>query len=198
MMTYAQCTIEGPNQLKVGEESVYHVPTEYAQCEDCHQWKAIGALGIQRDNRKHKVTVYPKGAGKVALGVMLLTPNGIEQCSKNITIVRDNMASQGSYAVDTPKKVDCDITISDFKEVKYQDNTVAFFPNSKDDSYMYTWEANYTQGGEPKVSNEKVPVFDNNTNNMIEKVTLNITSKKCLKKYSKKYTPSFWQYFNSK
>lgn len=214
----SQCMIQGANEVKVGEQAVYQVPSEFAQCADCHQWKVSGFANLNGDLRKNEIRVTANQPGAVMLSLTMLTPNGVEQCTKSINFVgeaveinryqspqntqsyqnsQNNQNYYSNYYNPKTPKVDCDIDIRTFKEVKYEDNSVAFFPTIRDNNYSYKWEAFYVNGIQPRVSEEKVSTFDNNLPNYIEKVALTVTSKRCIKKLSKTYNESYWMFLNS-
>lgn len=189
-IAYAQCTVQGNESLQIGEQGVYTISTEDAQCKDCHQWKIFGeSASLVGDDRKNRVGIFANKSGSITVNVTVLTPRGIEECSKKIDIQGDD-----SVHMVTPPK-NCDIVIDDFKEVKYDEKTAAFFPIHRKNDYKYDWEVYYANGTKQK-SEERIPTFEYTPENYIQKIEANITSNKCMKKLTKKYDQMYWKVFN--
>lgn len=179
---FSQCNIIGKSHIGFNETAEYTIDVD-AQCPDCYQWKNPNNNAIIMDNGIQKtIGLKGTGNGQTILHATVLTPQGVSTCSKVIEITGGNNASS---------TFNCDIGITDIKEAKFSDDTIALFPNNSDGTtYNYLWTANYSNG-ESKTSNEKVPQLPY----PFKSIKLKVTSKKCLKEYSKTYDDNFWQYF---
>lgn len=202
MQLSAQCNIAGPSSINVSEETAYIIPNEIAQCKDCHLWVALGSdFLISGDNRQNSVKVKATNGGRKILSATVLTSKGILQCCKNIDVLiatsgtpSSNSSITTSSTASQNSQPACDVKVDNFKEVKYDEGIVTFFPNSNDASYIYNWTISY-DNGETKTSNEKIPQFSYSAENGIKTVRVKIISAKCYKDYSKTYDSNFWKYF---
>lgn len=189
----AQCNISGKSSISVLSEETYTVANELAQCKDCHLWVTVGGnTTIASDNRQNSVKIKANSGGREVLSLSVLTPQGLMQCSKNIDIVDGNGALP--VVSETAKSKNCDIQANNYKEVKYAEGIVSFFPNVTNDTFRYHWTANYFNG-DTMSSTEKVPQFPYTKENGITKVVVKINSSKCLKEFSKTYDGNFWKFF---
>lgn len=192
VMVFAQCNILGKSTINIADTETYTVENDNAQCPDCHLWVTIGGnTKIEGDFRKNKVTIQPIAGGRTVLSLSMLTSQGISQCSKNIDVIDRNITESRA---NVQNQTDCDITISGFKEVKYADGVVSFFPNEMQNNYKYTWTVVYGDGTQ-KTSNEKVPQFEYNREIGISTVRVKMMSSKCIKDLSKTYDVGFWKFF---
>lgn len=197
--SFAQCNISGKSTIKVLDEETYSVPTELAQCKDCHLWVGVGGnISLVGDNRQNTVKIKANSGGRQVISLAALTPQGLVQCSKNIDIVDGNGAlpvtSVTPTSSETPKTGNCDIEVNNYKEVKYADQIVSFFPNVTSDSYKYNWTVTY-QNGDSVSSTEKVPQFPFTKENGISRVKVKINSTKCVREFSKTYDSNYWRFF---
>ncbi|PIE50219.1 MAG: hypothetical protein CSA38_04390 [Flavobacteriales bacterium] len=196
---YGQCKIEGASSAVVGNNVSFSASVMDAQCQDCYQWAVAGAnASIISNNKRNEVLVNVPNLGEATLNLTVLTKNGVQRCTKNIQVVKDDkiVVREDKVIVRGDKIIPpCDIVIQDFKEIKYDDQTVAFFPNIRNKNYRYEWTAEYTYGS-PKTYDEKVSVFENKPLNTIKKVQLKVTSNRCVKKLVKEYTSNYWEIFN--
>ena len=193
----AQCTISGKSSIILNTEESYSVANETAQCKDCHLWVGVGTnASISGDNRQSIVKVKGNSVGRQVISVAILTQQGLMQCSKNIDIIENKIAAENSVTttLEPIQKPDCNIKISDFKEVKYADNIVTFFPIGDDHQFRYIWTAIYMDGKEI-TSKEKVPQFPFTKTVGIKTVKLQMISDKCLKSLSKTYDNNYWEFF---
>ncbi len=200
---FAQCTITGKSTIKVLDEETYSVQSGLAQCKECHLWISVGEnTQILGDNKLNSVKIKAISGGRQVLSLALLTPQGFVQCSKNIDILDSSEA--GILKNNTPESPaplaapaqspKCDIEVNNYKEVKYSENIVTFFPNVTNADYRYEWTANYANG-DAMQSSEKVPQFPFTKEKSITTVKLKITSQKCVREFSKTYDASYWKWF---
>ena len=187
---FAQCNINGKSTIKVNETETYVLENDDAQCTDCHLWVAIGGNSeLEGDTKKGSVKLKSTSGGRTVISLSVLTPKGLSQCSKNIDIITDN-----TTILNTQKNIDCDININGFKEVKYSEGIVTFFPSSTQNEYKYNWTAIY-KNGEQKTSLEKIPQFNYSKQNGIITMKVRIVSSKCMKDMSKTYDDTYWKFF---
>ncbi|WOC51297.1 hypothetical protein BPO_0650 [Bergeyella porcorum] len=190
---FAQCTIVGEEILEVNRSVTFSIENDNAQCPDCHLWRAKGDnLRIQGDFRKGKVSVTPLAVGKNELTLTILTAQGVSQCSKNIDVL-EKVAMAATPPLEY-NKMDCDINISDFKEIKYSEGIVSFFPNNTDNNFRYQWAVTHASG-EMVTSYEKVPKFQYNKEAGITSAKLRVISGRCIRDLSKTYDVGFWKFF---
>lgn len=201
----AQCTISGNAAMNAGDESVYTVTGDAAQCADCHLWVTVGSnTTISGDNRQQAVKLKAVAGGRQVLSAAVLTPQGLVQCSKNIDItdgkpqaaVNTSVPDVQAQTATAPQttKVDCDIEVNNYKEVKYAEGIVTFFPNVNQSRYSYEWTANYATG-EIMKSTEKVPQFPYTKEESITVVKLRVVSSACMREFTKTYDSSYWRWF---
>ena len=135
LSVYGQCSINGKETLSINETTTFSLDKDDAQCEDCHLWVPVGGnITIETDHKKAKIQVRTVASGKSVLSLAILTPQGLSQCSKNITII-DSKASATTTV--TAVKPDCGINMTNFKELKYDDSTVTFYPNENNGNHRY-------------------------------------------------------------
>ena len=203
ILLHAQCTISGKSTMNLNTEEIYSVPNETAQCKDCHLWVGVGnSASISGDNRQSSVKIKANATGRQVLSVAILTQQGLMQCSKNIDIIDSKLNTIGTNnsnngvttTLEPVQKPDCNIKINDFKEVKYAENIVSFFPIGDDNQYRYIWTAIYMDGREI-TSKEKVPQFPYTKTDGIKTVKLQMISDKCLRSLSKTYDNNYWEFF---
>ncbi len=205
--TFSQCNILGKSTINPNQTETYSVEVDNAQCNDCHLWSTIGSnLEIDGEFRKNNVKIKSINSGKAVLSLSLLTSQGLIICNKNLTIgangqseqiqnienqktVSDNISSNS-----TSTNPDCNINITNYKEVKFAEGIVSYFPDTTNNDIKYIWTAIY-QNGDQKESREKVPQFTYSKENGIQTLKLEAISNKCIKKYSKNYDITFWKFF---
>ncbi|MFC6267321.1 hypothetical protein [Frigoriflavimonas asaccharolytica] len=196
-IAHAQCNITGKSSIENQAEETYSIANEIAQCKDCHLWVGVGSNAtIVGDNRQNSVKIKANSAGRQIISLAVLTSQGLMQCSKNIDIT-DGKTSIKNSKITTKEPeptVDCNVKISDFKEVKYSENIVSFFPIGEDLQFKYIWTATYFDGREV-VSKEKIPQFPFTKTDGIRTVKLQMISDNCLKSLSRSYENNYWQYF---
>lgn len=196
-LLHAQCTITGNSTINLNAKETYSVANEIAQCKDCHLWIGSGANAtISSDNRQSYVKIKANSAGRQVLSVAILTQQGLVQCSKNIDVTATNTISENGVItmVNPEQKVECNLKTKDFKEVKYSDNMVSFFPLGDDNALKYTWTATYFDGREI-VSKEKVGQFPFSKTDGIKLIKLQMIVDNCMKTLSKNYDAYYWEHF---
>lgn len=191
-LIYSQCTIVGNSTINITETETYQIENDNAQCTDCHLWVTIGGNAqLEGDFRKNSIRLKPTAPGRTVLSLAILTSQGLSQCSKNIDIVDGNQTSPIAQA---ERNINCDIAINSFREVKYSENIVTFFPSDINNEYKYTWTVSYSTG-EQKTSTEKIPQFPYMKENEITSVKVKIVSSKCMKDLGKSYDNNYWKFF---
>lgn len=195
IISFSQCNISGKSSIKISEEETYSVPNEIAQCKECHLWISVGSnTAISTDNKLNFIKLKPNSAGRLILSATVLTSQGILQCSKNIDVLDNTKQSDNLDKATLTTINNCDIQINNYKEVKYAENIVSFFPNETNNDFRYEWIVNYANGESMK-SNEKIPQFPFTKENGIATVKLKISSKVCLREFSKTYDANYWKFF---
>jgi hypothetical protein len=198
--TFSQCSINGKSSIRVPDEEAYSIAVDVAQCKDCHLWVNIGDnASITGDNRQNAVKIKAISVGREVISLAVLTSQGLVQCSKNIDILdsEQNSAAVPEILETSPAEntaVKCDIEVKGYKEVKYAEGTVTFFPEITKNDYKYEWNTRYATG-ETLQSTEKVPQFPYTKEKSITKVRLKIVSQKCVREYTKTYEASYWKFF---
>ena len=193
-IVFGQCNIQGKSTIIPNEVSSYSVENDIAQCSDCHLWTTVGSNSqIEGDFKKNTVNIKPLSGGRTVLSLSMLSPQGLVQCSKNIDII-DGNANITSAPSQTSEKVNCDITVNNYKEVKYDTGVVTFFPNNTQNNYKYTWKVSYANG-QTRESNDKIPQFIYSDEMNITKVNVKVVSLNCMKEFSKTYDHNYWKFF---
>lgn len=198
ILLHAQCTINGKSTINLNTEEIYSVPNETAQCKDCHLWVGVGnSASISGDNRQSSVKIKANTIGRQVLSVAILTQQGLVQCSKSIDIIDKKTTAQNgtTTTIEPEQKPDCNIKISDFKEVKYSENIVSFFPIGEDNQFRYIWTVTYFDGREV-ISKEKVAQFSFSKTDAPQSVKLQMVNNTCLRTLTRTYEKSFWEFFN--
>lgn len=191
---FAQCNITGNSTINKGTEEFYTVPTELAQCKDCHLWVISGGNAqFTGDHRQNTVKIKGNADGRIVLSLAILTPQGLSQCSKNIDISTSS-ANTALVSTEESAKKNCDVETNNLKEVKNGEGIVSFFPNAVNDSYKYNYTATY-HNGETMSSTEKIPQFPFTKDNGITKISVKINSSKCIREFSKTYDANYWKFF---
>lgn len=188
--THAQCFITGNSTLFVGQETNY-VVDEIAQCKDCYQWTIGNGEEVIFTSVKNVNNIQLKGmkVGRVNLSLSMFTHHGLVQCSKSIDVI-DKNTPLGTSSTSAP--INCDVDVSDFKELRYSDTQIIFVPNLSQKKIAYQWLATYQSGAEQQVD-DKSPVLECTSANPIVEVKLRINSTVCTRKFSKTYPESFWK-----
>ena len=185
---FAQCEITGKSSLVVGETAEYNISNESAQCKQCHQWTISGNAVISSDDHKlNNIRIKALAAGKTTLSLQYFSSHDLVKCTKEINITDDKAPTAKTT------ESNCDVPSINFKEVKIDNSTIAFFPESKE-NLSYTWEAFYADG-KHETSAEKVPLFSINEQNPIIRINVKVFAKNCYKIFAKTYDTSFWKYF---
>jgi len=199
--SFSQCTIAGRSILKVQDEETYSIPPEMGQCRDCHLWTNYGKNAtILGDNKLNSIKLKANEVGRQLVSISALTSQGMVQCSKTIEILDGKNyddAINGTSA-DVKQNINasknCDIEVTDFKQGKFGDGIVNFFPNVSNNEYKYAWSVTYSDGSIMK-STDKTPQFPYTKEKGISVVKLQIFSKNCIKDLSRSYEPIFWEHF---
>ena len=180
----AQCIIEGPASLQVGEKQIYTVLDKSVSCSTCYQW-SHGDQKIILDSNTNKDSLLVKGAvpGNAVLSLNFTKPEGFEKCEKTIQI------TAGKELRLTTEK--CKIAVSEIKFVKSGDKLVTFSPAETLPNYMYSWSVIYADGTK-QTSREKNPQIKVSSEMPIMKVDLVISSDQCTRKISTNYESYFW------
>ena len=166
---FSQCQILGSETAKVGDSLKFRSDI-VAKCTDCYHWNV---------SPENKLRIQTSGEGQISvkfletgLSTVLLsveTEQGTKNCKRSIEI--QNPPSQ--------KEKPCNVAITDFKDVKVDENTMSFFPNVISQIYTYQWKANFADGSIQE-STEKIPQFTNNKYKVIESVEVKIHDKTTL------------------
>lgn len=191
IVVHAQCEIKGNTNLSIGETKTFQIDTEIAQCQDCHKWTIDKDIAeISGDLKRNKITLIPKKEGSVQLNVAVLTPIGLQNCNKTITI-KENKAQDNS---DLKPSSNCDINFTDFKEVKLDNQTAILYPNQRTNNYTYNWTI-YNTTGDSYSINDIAPSINLENNKNISYIIVKITSPTCIRTFKKTYNPEYWNYF---
>ena len=194
-ISYAQCTIEGKSFVQPDEEQTYTISGFTAQCTDCHLWTTIGGnANIISDTKKKSIEIKTTSAGRQILSATILTPEGMVQCSKNISIgAASNMDSSTAHSPASNRE-NCDIATENYTEVKTSETTVNFYPNELNTNFQYQWKTVYFDG-EIKNSTMPTPQFPFSKKKAIKSVQIKIISPKCIKQFTKSYDAQYWEFF---
>lgn len=179
----AQCQILGPSTVKVGD-SLQFMSDTAAKCLDCYKWNISSDEFLSiHSSSEGKITLRALKAGTAKINLTIETADGMSYCEKNLEI--QNPSQQ--------KEKQCDIEISDFKDVKVDENTMSFFPNRMSQKYSYYWQATYADGS-TRESEEKIPQFSNNPASFINSVVVKIINKSsnCFSVITRTYGEKFW------
>lgn len=162
----AQCNILGSESIKVGD-SVKYSSDIVAKCLDCYLWKISSEdfLSVQ-SSAEGQISLKALKAGTAKISLTVETVDRNLTCEKNIEIQNPSQV----------KEKKCDVEITDFKDVKVDQNTMSFFPNVISQKYSYRWKAFYADGS-VKESEEKIPQFTNNPGSVINSVEVQIFNK---------------------
>ena len=191
--SFSQCVIKGNPTMKVSDAETYTVENDIAQCKDCHLWVNIGGnTELQGDVKQNTVKLKGTSGGRTVLSLVMLSPQGVVQCSKNIDVLDGAMIDTNKTAVSTSSN--CDIDFTDYKEAKTSDGIVAFLPDGKENNYKYDWTVTY-ENGDQKTSKEKTPQFSFAKDNGIKTATVKITSARCIRNFTKTYEANFWKFY---
>ncbi|WP_312076677.1 hypothetical protein [Chryseobacterium sp.] len=179
----AQCNILGSESIKVGD-SVQYSSDIVAKCLDCYSWKISSDEQMTiTDNKEGQISIKALKQGTAKINLSVETENGSLSCEKNIEIksIRNQPEKQ------------CNVEITDFKDVKVDDNTMSFFPNVNSSKYTYQWKVTYADGS-TKESTEKIPQFSNNTKDFIENATVKIfnTESLCALIITRTFSYHYW------
>ncbi|MGC4128821.1 MAG: hypothetical protein QM564_04515 [Bergeyella sp.] len=182
---FSQCAIDGNPTIKKGESEVYTTDLS-AQCDECYQWSIDeGKVSVISNNKFKEIKLKANTAGQTTISVSAQTSSGMKKCSQTITITENENIPDN--------KSKCNISISDFKDVKVSDTVMSFFPDAKlaDGNYKYTWTATYTNGTREE-HKERIPEFEFSSQNTITEVKLKIENNLCYKVLTKTYNPEYW------
>ncbi len=184
-LAFAQCKIIGKPNITINEVAQYTVDVD-SRCSNCYEWRNLdNNLVIMNNENQKTVTVKGTGVGSGVLSVDVPTIEGSVRCTFPV-----NISYSGGSAPVMSNSSDCDINIREVRDVIMSDDAIAFFPDLNDDNYRYYWMIEYLSG-ETMTSVEKVPQFPfNKTSMRLKTVKLRVTSRTCLKEYTKTYTAS--------
>lgn len=186
---FSQCTINGADQVQVGERQDYTAEVSADFSANAYEWIYLDQKVIpQSDLNQNVLTVRGSVPGKSVLSLELKSSSGISKCQKTIEVI-----APLSVALDVNAQK-CNIEIDAFKEVRVSDTTVAFEAVAAENNFSYQWTVHYRNGSK-KVSKDKVGSFDFSNDNVIDQVELGISDKKCTKKIVKSYNHNFWYFF---
>ena len=174
--------------MKISESGTYSVLNAKADCEDCHSWEIIGDAIFEGDVKQNSVKITPKNGRSLILTATVNSVNGNKQCSKNILVTNNIKLPPNAISPD------CDITWTDYKDVKKSDGMVAFESSVKNDKNKFEWTVTHVNG-EQKTSTSETPQFNFSTENAIKTVVTKISTAKCTRTFTKNYEPNFWDYF---
>lgn len=197
---FSQCNIIGKNVISLNEKSSYVVENAKAQCDDCHLWKVSNDNSrIEGDMRTKSIAINPLSEGKTVLSLSVLTSKGMDQCSKEIEIVKPVAKTNNNFFQQNPErgengKNDCNVDVNNFKEIKFAANSVSFVPNIASKEHDFLWTATYTNG-EKRTSNYTISQFAFTKDNTIKTVSLEVKQGACVRTISKNYEGHFWMYF---
>lgn len=164
----AQCQIIGSSTVKVGD-SLQLMADTAAKCTDCYSWKISSedVLSVQ-SSAEGKISLKALKPGTAKINLTIETADGKSSCEKEVEI-----------QIPSGKDRKCDVEITDFRDVKVDENTMSFFPNVSSQKYSYQWKAFYADGS-TRMSEEKIPQFTNNPNMFINSVEVQIINKSSL------------------
>lgn len=184
----SQCTIDGADQLQVGERQVYKATTAAAPCENCYEWIYLDQK-VLLENGTHQSEITLKGAvpGEAVLNLELKTKNGKTKCKKMVKVIAP---TSNILPGDSAK---CDLPVEAFKEIRAGDHQVVFEPETSDTNYTYLWTVTYRDGSQ-KTSSDRKARFSY-MGSVIDNVEMKVTFEKCTKKISKNYDTNFWYFF---
>lgn len=180
---FGQYNILGSEIIKVGETQKFSADLA-GKCEDCYIWKISPEEIISvESNNEGQITLKGSHLGTAKISLTIETENESFVCEKNISI--QNATDQ--------KEKQCDVEITNFKDVKVDDDTMSFFPNKISQKYSYLWKATYADGTR-KESEEKIPQFINNPNTIITSVVVHIINKSslCSSIITRTYGEKYW------
>ena len=189
VMSNAQCTITGADQIQVGEKQTYSVLNSDLSCVDCYQWTHQDQKIILETETNHNPLIV-KGTviGPAILSLEIKMPESILKCQKTIQVIEPTSAD---FILNSQK---CIFNIESFNEVRLSDNLVSFEPETSESDWTFQWTATYKDGGK-KVSNQKNGQFEFSLERAISQVELRITQKNCKKRIIKNYDANFWYFF---
>lgn len=180
----AQCIIEGPASLQVGEKQIYTILHKSINCTDCYQW-SHGDQKIILDSNTKKDSLVVKGAvpGNAVLSLSIANSEGSEKCEKTLQI-----SAGKELRLNTEK---CKIAVSEFNFVKSGDKMITFNPTETVHDYSYSWTTVYGDGSK-QTSREKNPQFKVSSEMPILKVDLVVGSHQCTRRITTNYESYFW------
>lgn len=185
--TFAQCFIKGSSTLKMQDTETYTVEKDVAQCSDCHLWTTNGGdVSLIGNPKDAAIKLKANGGGRTIISLVMLSPQGVVQCSKMVDVQPDLTA--GLKTGDP----NCDIVFSNFLEAKSSDGTVSFRIESASSNLTYEWISTYADGTQ-KNSTEPAPKFSNPEGNAITAIEVKVKSKNCIKGFKKTYGTDYWK-----
>lgn len=183
--SFGQCTISGNAIIKQNENPEFTIDSK-AQCYECYSWQSSNddILKINGNNNTNKISAKAMLPGKSTIAVSFLTSRGAVQCEKIVEII--------GHDEKAPKN--CDLEVSDFKDVMVTESEISFFPNENSGNYNYNWTVSYVNG-DVQESTEKIPQFFFSEINYIILVTLRIESKNpvCSVTLTRSFEQSYWK-----
>ena len=180
----AQCTIQGPAQLQIGDKQIYSIAEKPANCTDCFQW-AHGDQKIILEGNTQRDSLIIKGAvpGNAILSLNVKSAEGVLKCQKTIEVV----AGKELY-LNSEK---CKIDVSSFSFVKNPEGIIVFKPAETNHAYSYDWTIFYGDGTK-QTSKEINPQFKVSAQMPIVKVELIVSSVQCTRRIVANYQSYFW------
>lgn len=183
---FSQCNIIEVKPLKASESLTFRIEKDNAQCPDCYQWTTLGTSSqIEGNNKKSVVKLKKNYAGNSTLSLLVLTPNGVEECNTTIESFAQNNENKGL------EEENCDIPSMKFSEVKYDDGKVLVLPDSHDTNFKYNWSVVYNDDTKTE-SKDRISQFYYDKDRLVNKIQLTISTKKCVKINNKTYSTDFW------
>lgn len=184
---FSQCNIIEVKPVKASETTTFRVEKNNAQCPDCYQWTLLSnSAKIEGNNTKNSVKIKTFSDGNSTLSLLVLTPNGIEECNKTIEalteITEENHLNE---------EENCDIPSMKFSEVKYDNGKVLVLPDSQNTNFKYNWMVTYNDDTRTE-SKDRISQFYYDKERLIDKIQLTISTRKCVKINNKTYSTDFW------
>lgn len=184
---FAQCFIKGSSTLKMQETETYTVEKDIAQCSDCHLWTTNGGdVSLIGNPKDASVKLKANGGGRTIISLVMLSPQGVVQCSKMVDVQQDLTAGLKSG------DPNCDIVLTNFLEAKSSDGTVSFRTESASSNLTYEWISSYADGTTQNSTNPQ-PKFSNPEGNTITAIEVKVKSKYCIKSLKKTYSTDYWK-----
>lgn len=188
VFNFAQCTIDGSDQIQVGEKQNYFA-AKNQDCKDCYQWIHLDQKVIlESDTNKNEITLKGTVPGEAILFLEIASEKGISKCQKLIQVTVPTTEILPAHSSK------CDLAIDSFREIRVAGNQVIFEPETSENNLTYLWTVTYRSGAK-KVSSARKAGFEYSNDDVIDHVDLKVVFNKCIKKISKVYDANFWYFF---